>query len=101
MREIKCSWFGKAVNWLSSVSLGVYIIHSHPFVLDHVLTAEKMTWAVHANPVLTALILIGVTVAVLLLTGMMEQIRMWLFKVCRIDKGIGKLGSQIDKRLLI
>lgn len=98
MKEIKYNWIGKTIKWLSSVSLGVYIIHSQPFVLDHVLTAEKMFWAVRSNPLLTALILLGVTLAVLLLTGFMEQLRMWLFKMCRIDRGIGKLGVHIDKR---
>ena len=101
MKGIKHYWVEKPIKWLSSVSLGVYIIHSHPVVLDHVLTAEKMTWAVHTNPLLTVAILLGVTLAVLLLTGIMEQLRMWLFKVSRIDRGIRKLGVQIDKRFSI
>lgn len=101
MKEIKYNWIGKTIKWVSSVSLGVYIIHSHPFVLDHVLTAEKMAWVVRSNPILTTLVLFGLTLVVLLLTGLMEQLRMWLFKVSRIDRGIRKLGVQIDKRFSI
>lgn len=99
--KIKYNIPGKLIKWLSSVSLGVYIIHAQPFILDHVLTAENMPWVIHSNPILTFLIILGLSFAIILVSGFMEQMRVWLFRLCRIDRLIGKTGSWIDSKLKI
>lgn len=99
--KIKYNISGKLIKWLSSVSLGVYIIHAQPFILDHVLTAENMPWVIHSNPILTFLIILGLSFAIILVSGLLEQMRVWLFRLCRIDRLIGKTGSWIDSKLKI
>ncbi len=99
--EIKNKYIGKALIWISNVSLGVYIIHAHPFVLDDVLTGKMLSWAVFGNPVLTVVVTIGIVLAVVFATGILEQLRMILFKACHIDSVIKKFGYKLDKILVV
>ena len=68
--------FGKVLTWLSTVSLGVYIIHAHPYSLDHILIGEKLTWVVKANPILTLLIMIVSIIGICFGLGIIE----WLMR---------------------
>lgn len=93
--------FGKSITWLSGVSLGIYIIHAHPYCLDHILIGENLTGIVQDNPVFTLLICLVVILLIALFTGFLEQIRIIIFKLCGIDKLTKKLGNKIDKLLVI
>ena len=97
----KNNGFGKVMTWLSSVSLGVYIIHAHPYSLDHVLIGENLTWAVKDNPLPTLLIIIGSIVGICFGLGVLEWLRMKLFKVCGIDRWTKKMGEKLDRVLAI
>lgn len=102
---INKSWkeniIGKGITWLSGVSLGVYIIHAHPFCLDYILIGENLKWIVQDNPIFTFLICVMAILTVALLTGLAEQIRIIIFRVCSIDKMIKKLGSKVDRLMAI
>lgn len=87
---------GKGITWLSGVSSGIYIIHAHPFCLDYILVGDNLKWIVQDNPILTFLICVMVILAIALLTGVAEQIRIIIFRVCSIDKMIKKIGGKVD-----
>lgn len=99
--SLKQNIIGKGITWLSSVSLGVYIIHAHPYCLDNILIGENLTWIVRDNPIFTLLICVIVILVIALFTGFLEQIRMVIFKMCSIDKLVKVLGSKMDKLLAI
>ena len=99
--EIKNTVVSNVLIWISDVSLGVYIIHAHPFVLDKILTGKMLSWAVFSNPVLTVAVIIGIVFFVILTTGILEQLRMILFKVSRLDNCINKVGNKFDKLLYV
>ncbi len=102
---ISKSWkeniIGKGMTWLSGVSLGAYIIHAHPFCLDYILVGENLKWIVRDNPIFTFLICMMMILIIALFTGLAEQIRIIIFKVCSIDKMIKKLGSKVDRLMVI
>ncbi len=91
--------FAKILTWLSSVSLGVYIIHAHPFSLDHLLIGKNLTWIVYDNPIVTLLISLACIMGIVFATGLVEQLRIILFRVIGIDKISNKIGIWIDRKL--
>lgn len=93
--------FGKSITWFSGVSLGIYIIHAHPYCLDHILIGENLTWVIQDNPVFTLLICLVVILVIALFTGFLEQFRIIIFKICGIDELTKRLGSKLDKLLTI
>lgn len=99
--EIKNFAVRKVISWISVVSLGVYIIHAHPIVLDYVLIDKNLGWVAQWNPAVMIPIVFGLVLCVVAITGLLEQLRMVLFKICRIDKATRILGSKIDERLSI
>lgn len=100
-KDIKNAALGSVIRWISSVSLGVYIIHAHLVVLDYVLIEKNLSWTSQWNPFVMVIILIGLVIGVVLLTGLLEQLRMLLFVFCRIDKATKILGEKIDSILSI
>lgn len=97
----KNNGFGKVMTWVSSVSLGVYIIHAHPYSLDHVLIGENLTWVVKDNPLITLLIIVGSIIGICFGLGALEWFRVKLFKVCGIDRWTKKMGEKVDRILAI
>lgn len=99
--KINNNIFGKSILFISNVSLGIYIIHAHPFVLDYVLTQKNLSWAVFDNPFITLLVIFGLVLVVSLSSGFFEQIRIYLFKLCRINLLTKRAGKTIDSILCI
>ena len=97
----KDNFFGKILKWFSTASLGVYIIHAHPYSLDHVLIGENLKWVVRDNPILTLIIILFSIIGLLFGLSIIEWIRMMLFKLCRIDKFIKRIGDKIDNVMTI
>lgn len=89
----------KILSWVSKVSLGVYIIHAHPYSLDYLLVGDNLNWVVFRNPLVTLVVLICVISAIVLGTGLLEQFRMIIFKALGIDRAIKNIGKRLDKVL--
>ncbi len=97
----KDNFFGKVLTWLSTVSLGVYIIHAHPYSLDHILIGENLTWVVKDNPILTLIIIVGSVMGILVSLSVVECIRMKFFELCGIEKLTKFIGLKVDKLFAI
>lgn len=89
------------LSWISKVSLGVYIIHAHPYSLDYLLVGKNLEWTIFNNPLVTLLVLVCVILAIVIGTGLLEQLRIVLFKILKIDNAIKKLGQKLDRILNI
>lgn len=98
-RGIKSNAFGKTIKWISTVSLGIYIIHAHPLVLDCILTDTNMNIFIHMNPLIVFIMLCGIIIGVAIFCGLLEQIRIWIFRFCNINNLLGKLGKKMDSLL--
>ncbi len=91
----------ECISWLSKVSLGVYIIHAHPYSLDYLLVGDNLGWTIFSNPLMTLIALICIVSAIVVATGILEQLRMILFRVLKIDYVIRMIGQKLDGMLSI
>lgn len=94
--QIKSRIITKIVLWMSSVSLGIYIIHAHPVSLDNILIGEHLSWMVHENPLLTMIVLFSSVVCIAIVLGFLEQLRIYLFRLSLIDKFLNRIGCKLD-----
>ena len=92
---------GKVITWLSTVSLGVYLIHAHPYSLDHILIGKNLSWAVKDNPLYTLMIITGSIIGIYIGLGFLEWLRIKTFKICGIDRLTKKIGERFDRVLSI
>lgn len=97
----RANGFGKLITWISSVSLGIYIIHAHPYCLDNLLCGKKLEWTVNDNPFVTLFVLIGSIISICFVLGILDWVRSKLFKICGINRWIEKQGKKLDKVLEI
>ena len=86
---------------MSVVSLGIYIIHAHPYSLDYLLIGENLTWIVSSNPFITLINLIASILGICLGCGILEWIRMKLFGLLGLDRLSTKVGEKLDVLLTI
>lgn len=92
---------GKIVTWLSKVSLGIYIIHAHPYVLDQILIGENLKWVSNENPIITIAFSIVSIIGICIGLGLLEEGRMKMFVACGIDRWIDHMGQKLDKVLVL
>ena len=90
----------KCISWISNISLGIYIIHAHPYSLDYILIGSNLTWIVNDNPIITLISIIGCAFGIAIVTGIMEQLRMLIFKAVKIDVLCKRVGDKLDAILL-
>lgn len=86
----------KAVCILSSATLGVYLIHLEPFVLEELLRGCTSFLADY-NVILMALIVFGIALGIYLACTILELVRIKLFEVIRIHKLCDKAETIIQK----
>lgn len=92
---IHASWLRTTILSLSNAAFGVYIIHSHIMVFDHVIHDAFAWTADHTLPVYFAAMLVGL-VGIYLLCWIIEQLRGLLFRWLRIDRLADWLGKKTD-----
>lgn len=97
--SIKNNILTKCLSWLSTVSFGIYIIHAHPYILDDILIGEKLKWIANDNPLLTLLTILGCIIGIVFVAGILEQLRIMLFRIVGIDKISNRIGVKLDKKL--
>ena len=84
----------KVIALLSPATLGVYLIHVHPLVFQHVFRDTFAAFA-EASPVILSFCVVAAALGVYLCCTIIELVRIWLFKLLHIpllaallDKGI-------------
>ena len=87
-------WLAKLSAIFAPVSFGVYLIHLHPCIHDHVLKdafvplAEKPAWMLLP-------IAVGLTVGIFLICAAIDYMRLWLFRLLRIKPFLTKLENKL------
>lgn len=94
IERFKDSSPNKFVYWLSSVSLGVYIIHAHPFILDNVLIYDNFCKIFRSNSwfvwLIGSIVIIGL---LYLICGVLDQIRLWLFRLFKVNLLVTRMDN--------
>ena len=94
----------KAIAVFAPASLGVYLIHVHPLVFQHVILDAFASFAT-AQPLMLAFVAAAGTLGIYFSCAAIEWARIWLFKVLHIpqlcgllDKGITALYRVVFER---
>ena len=83
---------------LSAHSFAVYIIHSHNVIFDLVLTDIMVKYIWGNMFVLIGMFFFGL-LFIYIICYIIDIIRSYLFKLCRINTLIDKIGSKLNKQL--
>lgn len=90
----------RTVKWifrLSAVSSGVYIIHAHPFILDHIIVFNTFkTILSHESFIVSFILLTAVVIAIYVLCGLAEFARQKLFQLLHMEKLSNWSANVID-----
>lgn len=84
----------KAVGFCAPLSFGVYLIHVHPLVFDRILKDRFVSFA-DAPAYLLVLEILGAAIAIYIVCTLIEALRAWLFRICRVREGVGRLEKYI------
>ncbi len=84
----------RAVRALSPAAFGIYLIHLHPLIKEHVLL-NRFAPLARLNPSLMALGAIGISLAICALCLMIDSVRIAAFKWFRVKR----LCEWIDRKL--
>ena len=96
--KIKKELIAKIIKWISMASFSVYIIHCHRAIFDFVnkdlfvFVNSQNTLIIIATIILS---MIGIYIACMLL----DQLRILIFKLCRINRFIEFVGYKMDRIL--
>lgn len=94
--RIKNNIIIRILTWMSKVSLGVYIIHAHPFSLDYVFTFEHFEFILSAGIVGCVIMTIITVLVVFIICGLAESLREKIFKLLKIPSYINYIGNKVD-----
>ena len=87
-------WISKTVTFLAPASFGVYLVHLHPFVRNHILLDTFVRFA--DVPVwLLLLLALGLTAGIYAVCAAIDLLRHWLFRLLKIKERLTKLENKI------
>lgn len=86
----------KVIKLLAPATFGVYIIHTEPFIWEHLL-ADRFYFLTKLGPLTFVPIVIGSAFGIYLVCTIIELVRMYVFKLCRIPKLCKKLEEVFRK----
>jgi surface polysaccharide O-acyltransferase-like enzyme len=86
----------KIIEWFSSLSFGVYLIHVHYFIWSYILPMRFKTIA-KFHPILLILVVIGISLAIYITCSIIDYFRLLLFNILRIRPLLEKLELKIHK----
>lgn len=90
--------FKKTVMFCAPLSFGVYLIHVHPFMWSYVMEGRFAAFA--DTPVYVLVTAVpGAAAAIYVVCTLMDAVRAWLFRVCRVSAACKKLGAWVEKIL--
>lgn len=98
IRVKKVVW-QKIIGWMSKVSLGIYVIHAHPFCLDYLFTHEHFGFIMSAGVIGCGIQVLLVVFVVYILCGIAEHLREKLFVKTKIIVFINFIGDKGDALL--
>ena len=96
--NIKNSKFYKIINYLSTMSFAVYVIHCHRIIYDYYL-CDLFVPLLKYNSVIVFLGIIMSIALIYIICCIIDEIRKLIFKFFNINKLIDFIGNKLDKLL--
>lgn len=86
--------FKKTVAFCAPLSFSVYLIHTHPLVWNYVIEGR---FAVFADKTVYVLVpsVIGAAVAIYAVCTLIDVVRAWLFRICKVHAACGWLEERL------
>ena len=75
----------RIIAFLAPTAFGVYIIHTNPVVYDKLLF-NRFQFIMQHNVFIVLIVAIGACIAIFLACALVDKLRIWLFRMLRIDK---------------
>ncbi len=85
----------KILTFLSPLSFGIYIFHSHDFFYDKLLL-NSFSFLGSSNILVLIGVVLGSSIAICLACGVVVYLRSLLFELCKINKFANSFGDKID-----
>lgn len=86
----------RIISFFAPMTLGVYVIHVHPFVFTHMI---RDAFAVLAHKPIIAMVagVLAAALSIFLLCSVIDLVRIWIFRLVGIDKLCKRVGSKITE----
>lgn len=88
----------KPISFVATSAFSVYLIHDNVLVRKHLIT-KVYTLVGSFNPVLLALSIIGIVLAIFVFCILVDKIRIWLFNIFKINKVSEYIESIIKSKV--
>lgn len=83
------------IGLCSSATFGVYLLHTEPLIL-HTFLEKRFSEVANYNCIVAMLFVIGLTLGIWLICTIIDDVRMILFRVLRINKIADIIGNKLD-----
>lgn len=90
----------KAISFITPMVFGVYLFHVHPLVFLYIL-ADAFTWIADLSPWKIPITVAAAALAIFLLGVVVEKIRLFLFKICKIDRCTAWICGKFESWFMI
>jgi len=87
---------GKLIAFFAPAAFGVYIIHVHPIIWEH-LMRDRFVFIAKVHPLIIAGFVLLSACGVYLACSLIDLVRVQLFKLLRIKKGLSALENKLFK----
>lgn len=88
----------KIITTVSSVSFGVYLIHTHPVIFDH-LFFNAFSFLAYKSPIFLILGIVACALSIFITCAFVDYIRLWLFKILKIKQLLNIIFNWAEKCL--
>lgn len=88
--------YSKIITTVSSVSFGVYLIHTHPAIFNH-LFSNAFSFLAYKSPILLIIGIVACALGIFITCAVVDYIRLWLFKILKIKKILNILLNCVEK----
>lgn len=85
-----------AVRLITSLTFGVFLIHTQSIIFQNVLK-NAFAWVSEYHVLIVVLVFFACALAVFIVCAVLDWVRILLFRVIKVNKFAGFVGSQIEK----
>ena len=85
----------RCTGYCTPFVLSIYLLHEHPLVREN-LIYDRFTWTLSLPGIVQVLLLLGVSIAIWLVCFGMDHIRLYVFRLVKLDNVIQKIESKCD-----
>lgn len=89
---------GRVLVLVGNSAFAVYLIHDHPLVREHLIQG-RFSWLAGYSPLWTGLGAIIIAVGIFAACVLLDQLRLFLFRIAKLDLLARKLGKTAEEKV--